>query len=293
MIYKQIDYLQYSAPPTAMPDRADRVVSKAPSRMRFYTHCDTFESGGYRHHGNPNTDKPLYIYPGQALQNLTDTLPMRDIIQTVIDADGCVSRIDFAVTITGDDDNYIPMDEFCRMVADGRVSGSHIERGGAMSYHELIKNRDETVYIGSWRHRARHGIFRAYRWDLAHNPDSPLPIVRYELEEKRDKAHRAARLYADGYQIGRLIQQRINIDSERWRAIMGSAESIDMRYRDDNATEEVSTWHWLTTKVAPALARAIVDDMVNERGLGNYDMFTEIVSKRIERELRERGKLTN
>lgn len=284
----EIDYLQYSLDETVMHDyKLDPIIARKPSPMGFYTHCWTFSSGGSAHFGNPNTDKVLYVYGGSALAKLSDSLPTYTHIESVLSAGAKISRIDFAVTVTDDDDDYISVGDFVSLVESGGVTGSHIERGGAKAYRELVNQQYETVYIGSQKKRAKHGVLRVYNWSLAHTPDSGRAHTRIELEERRDKANTAAKRFLDGYPIGQLIQQRVQANCDKWVRIMGDASVVNTRYRDEAKQEETSVWHWLSRQVAPPLARAIVEDIYSNKGYSNYEAWNRLVSDKVESYIRE------
>ncbi|HZJ34953.1 MAG TPA: replication initiation factor domain-containing protein [Candidatus Angelobacter sp.] len=237
--------------------------------MQNYKVMRVFPSGMTSHHGHNKSDKWLNVATGGVCDRIQDQL---SYIQNVLNEGAEFSRIDYCCTV----ESGVSVDDFRLWCKDGKVSGVLAENG-IKSIVNDSSQVSETTYIGNLKERAKKGIFRAYDKAVELGIED-FKLTRFELEERKKRAQITAKRYADGMEIGDIIQQRVNVDVEAWRDIMGKKSEVLKRYTPDEKLEEIdNTWHWLIQTCAKTLGEKIAEDMYNGLADGNLDLFNKMV----------------
>jgi len=265
----KIDYMQFTTdlPPTNK--QRDHELKK--SFMQNYKTMRVFESGLTSHHGHNKSDKWLNIATGTVCDGIENH---RDYIKNVLKLHGIFSRIDFCCTV----ENGCSMNDFRTWCENKEVSGPLADNGIKSIVNDDTQNA-ETTYIGDLKKRSKRGIFRAYDKGIELGIED-AKLTRFELEERKHRANTTARRFSDGMPIGDIIRQRVDIDNDIWRGIMGTKSEKLQRYTTEEKNEDVdTTWHWLIDTCAKTLGEKMALDQWNEKGNGNYDLFMKQVEK--------------
>jgi hypothetical protein len=185
------------------------------------------------------------------------------------------SRIDIAVTAENINMPYsasLTPQDIARLADAGQMKSRLKPNNGVTDKSVKL----ETAYIGS--RLSRNRILRAYDKGIELG-DIADKLIRYELETRKN-AQGIVRAVAGGYDIGGIIKRYVDFPtSTRWQSIM-NAPSVRMPQLESNLTtsekeanKRANRWHWLMTSVAPALARALVDDNVPPETNENLRLF--------------------
>lgn len=265
----KIDYMQFTSKIPA--GNKSRKYELQRSFMQNYKVMRVFDSGMTSHHGHNKSDKWLNIATGTVCDKIED---QREFIGNVLGLEGTFSRIDFCCTV----ENGCSMDDFRSWCKQELVTGALSDMGIKSIVNDKTQDA-ETTYVGDLKKRSKRGIFRAYDKGIELGLDD-VRLTRFELEERKRRAHVTAKRYSDGMSIGDIIQQRVNVDCEEWREIMGSKSTSLSRYNVIQPDEDIDkTWHWLIDTCAKTLGQKIALDAWNEKGHGNYDLFMKQVEK--------------
>lgn len=265
----KIDYMQFTSTIPASNDT--RTYELQRSFMKNYKVMRVFKSGMTSHHGHNKSDKWLNVATGTVCDKIED---QQAYIKNVLQLNGTFSRIDFCCTV----ENGCSMDDFRLWCKNKLVSGALSETGIKSFINDQTQN-PETTYVGDLKKRAKKGIFRAYDKGIELGLDDAR-LTRFELEERKKRAQLTARRFSDGMSIGDIIQQRVNVDCDTWRDIMGKKSTVMRGYQVEKVKEEVDkTWHWLIETCAKTLGEKMALDQWNEKGNGNYDLFMAQVEK--------------
>lgn len=190
----------------------------------------------------------------------------RQFVAQRIQQDCKFSRVDLAVTI--EQDGELTVETVREWVKTGKLTGPEHRLESAKSIVNDLTEQGETTYIGDQRKRAKKGIIRAYDKGLEQDME-PGKLTRIEIEEKREVAHRIARMFADGVGLGALMASRLQFDTELWQTLTGDEIAPDKYYKIPKKEEPLDkTWMWLIEKVAPVLGRKSAQD--EEFGTGSY-----------------------
>jgi hypothetical protein len=185
------------------------------------------------------------------------------------------SRIDIAVTAENINMPYSPSltpQDIARLADSGQmVSRLKPDNGVTNSSVKL-----ETAYIGS--RLSRNRILRTYDKGVQLG-DIADKIIRYELETRKN-AQGIVRAVAEGSDIGGIVKRYVDFPTSiRWQRIM-NAPSVRMPQLETSLTtsekeanKRANRWYWLMTSVAPALAKALVDDNVPYETNENLRLF--------------------
>lgn len=265
----KIDYMQFTSKIPA--GNKDRTYELKRSFMQNYKVMRVFDSGMTSHHGHNKSDKWLNIATGSVCDRIED---QRDYIGKVLSLDGTFSRIDFCCTV----ENGCSMYDFRTWCKNDLVTGTLSDTGIKSIVNDKTQSA-ETTYIGDLKNRSKRGIFRAYDKGIELGIEDAR-LTRFELEERKKRAQLTARRYSDGMLIGDIIRQRVDIDCDVWRDIMGSRSTSLSRYAvEDTEDETDKTWLWLVETCAKTLGQKMALDQWNEKGNGNYDLFMKQVEK--------------
>jgi DNA relaxase NicK len=268
-VSKSIDYMQFSS--KHKPDASAGRWKLKPSYVTNYKVMYVYDNGVTAHSGHNKSDKFLMIYHGEQCEQIPDT---KLFITNQIKNGATFSRLDLCVTVA----DGITVDDFRQWVADKKVSGSLFETGCKTILNDKT-TLAETTYIGDMATRAKKGIFRAYNKGVQLNLDD-LKLARFELEERKQRAQISAKRYADGYDIGDLIRQRVDVDNDQWRDVMGTKSDVLKRYKVEHVQESHdSTWKWLIEVVAKTLGEKIADEIIAQDGSNNFELFQETLQK--------------
>lgn len=122
----------------------------------------------------------------------------------------------------------------------------------------------ETTYIGS--RLARNRLFKAYDKGIDLG-ETAKRIIRYELETRK-RANLVLNAVREGHDIGGIIRRYVDFPNVAlWVEIMQAEPSIIPQIEDNrdkrtkDAIERANRWHWMLTSVAPAMAKAVYEDM--------------------------------
>jgi hypothetical protein len=230
-----------------------------------------YENGVTCHSGHNKTEKKLIIYRGEQCEDLKD---IRTFIRNQLGRDATFSRLDLAVTV----ENGMSVSEFQIMVQEGCVGGALFDAGAKTIMNDKTTNA-ETVYIGDMKKRAKNGIFRCYDKALEQQTENEN-LTRFELEEHQKKAHVTAMRYADGMEIGDIIQQRVLCTEKLWLEIMGVKSDKLKRYKQTHIDENHdATWKWLIEVVAKSLGQKIADEIIKQDGTDNFGTFQKMLEE--------------
>jgi len=260
----KVDYLQFSA------NRLPHWLVHGPDDFRtrsnklFYTHMTRYANGAMMYEGNPNTDKKLFVLSGSVCDKLQIT-PVW--MQSMLQDNGTVSRIDLAVTTNVNVVNLIQRDN------------KYIETK-LYNKIQIISDVDytpQTLYCGDLKKRGEHGVVRAY--DKAFQLGIDLPMYRLEVEMKRKHATISAKRYGAGETIPAIMSAKFRIDRAWYHDIFGDDIST-MRFMD-RAPESISEIErkmlWLESQVLPSLQYVI--DYDNANGTHNWSRLLDHLTK--------------
>lgn len=273
----KIDYMQFTSEIPA--SNKTRSYELHRSFMQNYKVMRVFDSGMTSHHGHNKSDKWLNICTGQVCDTIED---QQAYIKNVLELDGTFSRIDFCVTV----ENGCSMADFREWCKKKIVTGALSETGIKSIVNDKTQN-SETTYVGDLTKRSKRGIFRAYDKGIELGLEN-VKLTRFELEERKKRAHLSARRFSDGMNIGDIIRQRVDVDCDEWRVIMGAKSESLSRYAPDTDKEDIDkTWHWLIDTCAKTLGQKMALDQWNEIADGNYDFFMKTVEKSYNKEVQK------
>lgn len=286
-----IDYISFNSKTLPANFQWDTLSN---SVMRNYKHMLTCSDTGARaFFGNRMTDKYHIVLSGSNIPYLP--LSPQRFIETELSAGSTFSRLDLAITQYIDEDGLIVRDDLIEWLHNGLIISSHAQYGSRSMVRDTegdtrgVLQSVETTYIGDYSKRAKKGIVRGYDKGLEMNLDQFL-ISRFEVEDKREKAHTTAKALADGVSIGSAFRARFDVQCERWQAMVSSPPFEHTRGegkpRGDEG-ERARRWHWLMTQVAPALGRAIASDVAYNGDLTDAYKFSDEVDHFYNIHLRE------
>jgi len=265
----KIDYMQFSTDLPASNKQREHTLKK--SFMNNYKTMRVFESGLTSHHGHNKSDLWLNIATGSVCDKIENH---REFIKNILKLHGKFSRIDFCCTV----ENGCSMNDFREWCENKEVSGP-LSDTGIKSIVNDDTQKAETTYVGDLKKRSKRGIFRAYDKGIELGIED-AKLTRFELEERKHRANTTARRFAYGMHIGDIIRQRVDVDNDIWRGIMGAKSSKLTRYATEETNEEVdTTWHWLIDTCAKTLGKKMALDQWNGKANVNYDLFMKQVEK--------------
>jgi len=252
----KIDYIQFSAERVPKWLLSEQTDFRKKSNMQFYTHRTKFLNGAVMYEGNPNTSKKLFVLSGSVCDKVKITPGW---VKSLIDDDGTVSRIDFAMTT--DENILVPLQEDNKSIQS------------KMFYDmKIISDADytpQTIYCGDMSKRGKKGIVRAYDKGLQLGID--ISMFRIELELRKKHAKISSKRYASGETIPSIMNSKFKVDREWYMDIFGSDEST-MRFAD-RGEEELSEIErkmiWLEKQVLPSIQYVI--DYDKQNGTSNFE----------------------
>jgi len=259
----KIDYIQFSMdglPQWLLKEQSDY---QKKSNLRFYSHQTRYANGALMYEGNPNTDKRLYVLSGASCEHLKVD---REWVKSVIDDDGTVSRIDFAMTT---DVNILPLLQKDHKSIQSRMFVD-------MKIISDAEYTPQTIYCGDMSRRGKKGILRAYDKGLQLGVD--LPMYRIELELRRKHAEISSKRYAHGETIPAIMNSKFKIDRAWYMDIFGSDEST-MRFPDTSEldmSEIERKMLWLEKQVMPSIQFVI--DYDKEHGTSNFQRLYRMLN---------------
>lgn len=251
----KIDYIQFSAERLPLWLVNENEDFRKKSNMAFYTHRTRFLNGAVMYEGNPNTDKKLFVLSGSVCDHFKVSPAW---LKSIIDDDGTVSRIDFAMTTDLNILDLLQRDHKSiqsKMFTDVKIISD-------------AEYTPQTIYCGDMKKRAKKGIVRAYDKGLQLGVD--LAMYRIELELRQKHANIASKRYAHGESIPSIMNTKFKIDREWYMDIFGNDEST-MRFADrgeDEIPEIDRKMLWLESQVIPSIQYVI--DYDKEHGTDNF-----------------------
>lgn len=266
-VSKQIDYISVSTDKLPLGMIGDLVEEIGSARNRNYNKTYKFETGAISlvHTENPNM-RVHTILSGETLgvirgEGYTD----RDIVEIITGIpQSKITRVDVCVTSQRKDDKVheLTPHAIANIASTNRLVSRLKPDNGVISPDMIV----ETAYIGS--RKARNRLFRAYDKGLELDLE-PMRVIRYELETRK-RANVVMNALNEGIDIGSIIKKYVDFPNVPvWNKIM-NAPSVPMPHVENNITaqekrsiEKANRWHWLLTSVAPALARALVEDYMD------------------------------
>lgn len=273
----EIDYLQFSAETRIH----DEYAKSEPSTMRFYNTQEKMPSGMVCHSGNPSSSHFLFVAAGSACRNLFSEISPSQYLENILSLGAKVSRLDIAITQYIDHDGLILPRRVLEWDKRNMIV-SPLAKYGASAVYKNKTESFETVYVGDWKKRGKRGIFRAYDKGSEIGLGESL-LTRFEIEDKRDKAHTSAKRIASGATLPQVFRSRFDVPSdEDFQSLLNSEPMV--LTRDSNADKRdeqqknTDRWHWLITQVAPALGKAIAEDENYGAGDGNIELFLKHVN---------------
>lgn len=233
--------------------------------------------------GHNKSEKRSHVLQGKHLQTWrNDGISDMELLEMIISHGVEFTRIDLAVTVSGD---------FMQEMVDNVQSfvGALAEQREEKYIANPRMGNVETLYIGSTKTRAKKGLFRAYRYDLAHGLDDIL--TRYELEIGSNRADSAAKRVNESRDIGATIRGYIDNPSlQSWVDAMGNV--VDVPYRGVSAKDELdikaaSREKWLIEQVAPSLGRHMAEHDLHHGNSAFLDQFLKAVDVAYNEKMRE------
>lgn len=263
----KIDWFQFSAmvEPVLLTNNENPKPEK--STMRFYRSMQKYSNGVVRHHGNPNTDKPLFVLSGKVCDRL---IVGKELCKTVIyDWRGNVGRIDLAMTVD------VPILDKIMKCQSSVVSEMYPEPKAFVDKDMGI----ETIYFGDIKKRGKKGIVRCY--DKAKQLDlSDCLMHRVEIENKGKNATIATKRIANDEPIGSVMNAKWMIDEEWYTDMVGKGVS-NSRFevqKDDDMTDIERKIIWIHNQVIPSLQDIIDYDAQN--GTENFNAILDKLNYR-------------
>lgn len=276
IVNKAVDYMQFTIDRPFSSKNGEYELKE--SFISNYQVMRVLPSGVTCHHGHNLSDKWLCIFQGEQCERIKDH---RAFVKNAINNGAKFSRIDYAVTVQ----DGMTMARFRKLIKDGKVSGVLYEASDPKSIVNDKTQKSETTNLGNIKKRGKFGMFRAYDKAVDLGLDDLL-LTRFELEERKDRAQVTAKRFGlAGMDIGDLIQQRVKVDDELWRNIMGAVSDKLPRFKDDEEIDPDSTWRWLLEAVAPSLGRNIARDFSKLQNTANFEEFNALVTYHYEKEL--------
>lgn len=281
MIERFVDYMQFTGNIKEMVCIEQNFDSVPP--IKFYNR-------GYRHpfgyriyySNNSKNKQSLVVAAGQAMENMRMSgLLDAEILQYALSLGAKFSRIDLAVTEWNTMSGFVTMADIISWYEKGLCESSLVV-GGAKLISAIYTEQErvpETFYVGDMEKRAKRGIFRAYDKGIELNLGEYM-ATRIELEEKREKAHTTALRVADTNDISGNFRARFNVRHNDFDRLM-DADAIKTqrgagKAKNQEKEEELDKrWAWLMSQVAPALKKAIDDDVASGKGYDRLGLFLQ------------------
>lgn len=259
-----------------------------------YTHSAVVLDGGLVCWSpeRPN-QKICVVLPSQALANLEWSA--REIIAGVINREGNVTRVDFAMD---DFQGYLDMNEIHEKLQDGEVVTRWKTYDRLTGKKEIgtITNTGDTIYIGSRNSEAFLRIYDKVLERKAKGYDYDVPYhIRVELELKGKKAHvcceKITKMFTEGDRrnfIPSLLLGLISFkepsetetnksrwkDSSFWTEFLGTMERTMLSLpRNVKTIEEVR--RWFAESIAPMAAVLLLSDV--SENVSGYDWLLETI----------------
>lgn len=266
----EIDYLSLSKQYFESICIEEKHEPVAPTK--FYNKGYEDALGVRRFFGNPNSSKALIIYSGRALHNYRVMgWSIKDRLENDLKHGAKIGRMDIAITDYIEEDIVTPCD-VKDLFVEGKISGTLTKYDGLSISGQKVgaPSKIETFYIGSLKRRGRMGIFRAYDKGVELGLCADI-IARLELEERGNNAHNSAKRIVEGASLQSVFASRLKFNSKRTERFF-DGEAIDMSrgeaiMKNDDLEKLDRRWDWLLEQVAPALRKAIKDDI--KHGVGN------------------------
>lgn len=229
------------------------VPSTKSKGMYGYTNTVHYETGAKRMYSTAREDMgEHFVFSGTTLTNIWSVhgVSPKQLLNTLQDFNGRISRIDFAIDVKGLDLN--PQDlSFLKNTANkghGRTPSRSLvtsDSGGATHY---VGSRSSEKFLRIYNKAAQLGL--SDKW------------TRVELEMKGETAH------AVGWQSGFLseaeffsmcaamIKSVFDCENPTWQqALSGAGNVFDVPKQDKK-----DTMAWLISQVAPSVARVILEN---------------------------------
>ena len=257
IVTSHLDYLQYS-----IPFKKEFEGGESIPPLRFYKIGVQAEDGTRYYFGNVKSGKTLVVKSGQTLtlqrnEGITDT----QNLDWALSDGASFSRLDIAVNFYVGEDLILPED-FIDWSFKGLINSKHVKYGTkSITAHKDQEMHHETVYIGDIPKRHKKGIVRAY--DKGVDLDiGKFLITRLELESRKKEAQIDARRIVE-FGIIPTLKTRFDVNHERWLDAVNGAVAPRNRVSKESSTnkELEKRWDWLLMQVAPALGRAIREDL--------------------------------
>lgn len=285
MVSKQVDYISYThkrVTPDWILGSNIRYLEYSPNKN--YNKAMTGDTGAIV---MINTDRDIMgthvILSGSALANLRgEGHSDIDICEYVSEFKS--TRIDICVTACYSDNSIVPLTPHAiANLADNGYLESRLKPDNSVANPDTMI---DTCYIGS--RKARNRLFRAYDKGLELDLDR-FRLIRYEMETRKN-SNAIVKAVASGQDIGGIIRNYVDFPTiALWLEIMGSEPQSIAHVEDSRTGEEklsidkANRWHWLLTSVAPAMAKALyLDGIEDYENNENLRMFNLRVNQLIE-----------
>lgn len=278
----KIDYMQFSTKykMTAMLFESD---FKRSFMQNFSYMVEDNETGLTCHFGhNLYPDTHTYVATGSTCDEIFSSMDEREYIGELIENGAKFTRLDFAMTMYQDWYDFISVSDFVNAVSSGLMVSKAYSKSKAIV--DIIDNRPETAYVGDIKKRADKGIFRCYDKGIETGIVENF-VTRFELEERKEKAHTSAKRFVNGASHEQIIKSRIDFPKwDAWQSLVGDenisvGRGIASSRKDDSVSRLDNRWNWLIEKVAPSIAKSIYEDMLNERGHENWIAFNDAIRR--------------
>lgn len=178
-----------------------------------------------------------------------------------------ISRVDVAVTSYREDGKA---HELLPTAIHNLANSKHLKSRMKPEKGVINDETIETAYVGS--RLARNRLFRAYDKGIDLGLDANR-IIRFELETQKSANHMTNAI-ASGLDLGSIIRRYVDFPSiALWVEILAE-NSAKMPHLEELLTPEdvaankrANRWYWLMVSVAPALARALYEDVQINRAV--------------------------
>lgn len=298
-----IDYLVYNTPKINPAVFALGELQPSGGNYKYKRVC--MRSGAIIQHGNKKTDLFHVILGGTAISKLD--IPVSTLIESEIEGGSTFSRIDLCCTQYIDEQGLILPSEIMELYRQNRIVSTWSNYGckalvnaSIPSEHRVLDlpEHAETVYVGSWDRRAKHGIFRGYDKGVQLNIE-PYLITRFECEIKRQSAQSVVKSLVAGDSIQACFRAKFDVlEHSQWDDMFSSMPPSDLmtgKAKSDIVTDEdikiAKRWAWLIEQVAPSLGRAMAHDAHYTGTHENYHLFMGEVKKHYDEAIRKFAEL--
>lgn len=274
MIEIAVDYMQFNT--ESIPFLTNG--NEQSSYMKNYELMTTSDDGIEAHYGNKKTKKYHIVAKGVPCARLFRDVSPCDYFDMMLENGARFTRLDIAVTeFLGSEQPYTA-DDIRIAYNENMIASTHANYDCKVIADSSLS--PETLVMGRWSERGKHGIFRAYDKSLEMDIGKYL-INRLEVEDKRDKAHVSARRIGSGQSLQSVFKSRFDIpNDEKFQAMMSNAVASVTRpktYEDEVSKtyedESLKAWGWIIHTVAPAIGKRIAKDHAN--GLDNTERQRE------------------